>query len=109
MSIERHALLGSASLGNGQAHTEDGVGTELGLVGSAIKVVEELVNLGLVLDVDVLLDDRGSDDSVDVLDGLENTLASPVSLVAVAELASLVLAYPTTAVSSRCLQLAEDI
>ena len=99
MSVERHALLGSASLGDGQAHTEDGVGTKLGLVGGAIEVIEELVDLGLVLDVDVLLDDRGSDDLVDVLDSLENTLASPMGLVAVAELASLVLAYPATAVS----------
>jgi hypothetical protein len=99
VSVERHALLGSASLGDGQAHTEDGVGTKLGLVGGAIEVIEELVDLGLVLDVDVLLDDRGSDDLVDVLDSLENTLASPMGLVAVAELASLVLAYPATAVS----------
>ena len=99
VGIEGHALLGGTGLGDSQAHTEDGVGTKLGLVGSAIKVVEELVDLGLVLDVDVLLDDRGSDDLVDVLDSLENTLASPMGLVAVAELASLVLAYPATAVS----------
>ena len=101
MGVERHALLGGASLGDGQAHTQNGVGTELGLVGSAIEVVEELVDLGLVLDVDVLLDDRGSDDRVDVLDGLEDALAGPLGLVAVAELASLVLAYTTNTVSSR--------
>lgn len=103
MGVEGHALLGSASLGDGQAHTEDGVGTKLGLVGGAIEVIEELVDLGLVLDIDVLLDDRGSDDRVDVLDSLQDTLASPLGLVAIAELASLVLAYITNTVSSRSL------
>jgi hypothetical protein len=92
VGVERHGLLGSAGLGNGQAHTKDGVGTKLGLVGGAIEVDQELVNLGLVLDIDVLLDDGGADDLVDILDGLEDALAAPLGLVAVAELASLVLA-----------------
>lgn len=98
--VERDALLGGARLGNGQADTEDGIGTELGLVGSAIQVNQELVDLGLVLDVDVLLDDRRGDDLVDVLDSLENALATPLGLVAVAELASLVLACTRGMVSS---------
>lgn len=91
-SLRRRAshLLGSAGLGNSQADTKDGVGAELGLVGGPIKVVEELVNLGLVLDVNRLLDQGGGDDGVDVLDGLGDTLAEPLGLVAVAELASLV-------------------
>jgi hypothetical protein len=92
VGVEGHTLLGSAGLGNGQAHTKNGVGTKLGLVGGTIEVDQELVDLGLVLDVNVLLDDRGSNDLVDVLDGLEDALAGPLGLVTVAELASLVLA-----------------
>ena len=92
VSIEGNILLGGTGLGDGERDTEDGVGAELGLVGGAIEVDEELVNLGLVLDVNVLLDESGADDLVHVLDGLENTLASPLGLVTIAELASLVLA-----------------
>lgn len=101
MGIERHLLLSSTGLGNGQADTKDGVGTKLGLVGGSIEVNQELVDLGLVLDIDALLDERGADDLVDILDGLEDALAAPLGLVAVAELASLVLAYTTNTVSSR--------
>ena len=86
-------LLGGTGLGNGQGDTEDGVGAKLGLVGGTIEVDEELVNLGLVLDVDVGLDQLRADDGVDVLDGLGDTLAGPLGLVTIAELASLVLAY----------------
>jgi len=91
MGIEGDAFLSSAGLGNGQADSEDGVGAKLGLVGGSVEVDQELVDLGLVLDVDALLDDRGSDDIVDVGNSLENTLASPLGLVTVAELTSLVL------------------
>lgn len=84
-------LLSSTSLGNSQADTEDGVGAKLGLVGGAIEAVEELIDLGLVLDVDALLDQGRGNDSVDILDGLGDTLATPLGLVAVTELASLVL------------------
>lgn len=92
MSIERNALLGSTSLSNGQADAEDGVGAELGLVGSAVELEQDVVDGLLVLDVDVLLNQRGADDLVHVLDGLEDALAAPLGLVAIAELASLVLA-----------------
>lgn len=86
-------LLGSTGLGNGQRDTEDGVGAKLGLVGGGIEVDEELVNLGLVLDVNVGLDQLRANDGVDVLDGLGDTLAGPLGLVTIAELASLVLAW----------------
>lgn len=86
-------LLSSTSLGDGQRDTEDGVGTKLGLVGSAIEAVEELVDLGLVLDIDALLDQSGADDSVDVLNGLGDTLATPLGLISIAELTGLVLTY----------------
>jgi len=91
VSVQRDTLLSSTSLGNSQGNTEDGIGTELGLVGSTVKSVEELVDLGLVLDIDTLLDQSGTNGGVDVLDSLENTLAKPLGLVSVTELASLVL------------------
>lgn len=74
VSVERNTLLSSTSLCNGQGDTKDGIGTEVGLVGCAVELDEEFVNLGLVLDVDVFLDDGGSDGLVDVGDGLEDTL-----------------------------------
>lgn len=73
VSVEGDTLLSGASLGNSQGDTEDGVGTELALVGGSIELVQELVDLGLVLNIDVLLDEGGANDVVDVLDGLEDT------------------------------------
>lgn len=93
VSVERDTLLGRTSLSNGQGDTEDGVGTELGLVGGAVQLVQEFVDLGLVLDIEVLSDEGRADDLVDVLDGLLNTLSAPLGLVTIAKLASLVLAY----------------
>lgn len=75
MSVQWDTLLGSTGLSNGQTDTEDGVGTKLGLVGRAIELVQELVDLGLVLDVDVLLDESWSNDGVDILDGLGDAYA----------------------------------
>jgi len=73
VGVKGNTLLSGSSLGNSQGDTEDGVGTELALVGGSIELVQELINLGLVLDIDVLLDDGGGNDLVDVLDGVENT------------------------------------
>lgn len=88
----RTYLLSSTGLGNSQTDAENGVGTEVGLVGGSVKVNQELVDLGLVLDINVLLDESRADLGVDVLDGLEDTLATPLGLVTITELASLVLA-----------------
>jgi hypothetical protein len=85
-------LLSSTSLGNSQTDTENSVGTKLGLVVSAIKLVEELVDLGLVLDIKALLDQSRTNGLVDIGDGLGDTLATPLVLLTVTELASLVLA-----------------
>lgn len=84
-------LLGSTSLGNGQTDAQDGVGTQLSLVGSTIEAVEELVDLGLVLHINTLLDQSGTNDGVDVVDSLSDTLATPLGLIAITELAGLVL------------------
>jgi hypothetical protein len=86
-----HYLLSGTCLGNGQTDTEDGVGTELGLVGSTIKFVKECVDLGLVLDIDTLLDQGRGDDGVHILDGLGDTLTTPLLLVAIPKLARFVL------------------
>jgi hypothetical protein len=98
VGVEGDALLGGTGLGNSQADTEDGVGTELGLVRSSVELNQELVDLGLVNDIDVGLDKGRSDDLVDVLDSLENTLAAPLGLVTITELASLVLAYKSSCI-----------
>lgn len=73
MSVERDTLLSSSGLSDSQADTEDGIGTKVRLVGAAIELVEEFVNLGLVLDVEVFLDNGGADNLIDVLNGLEDT------------------------------------
>lgn len=73
VSVEGNTLLSGGSLGNGQRDTEDGVGTELALVGGTIELVQELVDLGLLLNIEVLLDEGGANDVVDVLDGIEDT------------------------------------
>lgn len=85
-------LLSGTSLGNGQRDTKDGVGAQLGLVGSAIKLDEEVINGLLVLDVNVLLDELRANDGVDVLNSLQDTLSAPLGLVSIAKLACLVLA-----------------
>ena len=110
VGVERDTLLGGGGLGHGHGDTEDGVGTNLGLVGRAIELVKESVDGGLVLDVKVLLDESRGNDLVDVGNGLGHTwssmselvpyavvhfscfltLASPLGLVTITELAGLV-------------------
>ena len=85
-------LLSGGSLGHSQRDTKNGVGTELALVGGSVKGVQESIDGGLVLDVEVGGDKGGGNDGVDVGNSLENTLSSPLGLVAVAKLDSLVLA-----------------
>lgn len=88
--VEGNAVLLSTGLGNGDGDTEDGVGTELGLVGGAVKLDEEVVDGLLVSDLEARLDELGSDDVVDVGNGLGDTLAHVRLLVAIPELVSLV-------------------
>ena len=107
MGIQRNTLLCSGSLCDSHTHAEDGIGTKLGLVlavetkstaamaGSivvysrSVELVQEGVYGRLVLDVDVLLDKGRGDDVVDVGDGLGDALATPLGLVSITELASL--------------------
>ena len=73
VSVERDTLLSSTSLGDSQADTQDGVGTQVVLVGGTIELVEELIDLGLVLDIQVLFDDGRANLVVDIGDGLQDT------------------------------------
>lgn len=88
--VEGYTLLGGCGLCDGHGDTENGVGTELLLVLGSIELVQERVNGGLVLDIDGLLDQSRGNDVVDVADSLGDTLAAPLGLVSIAELASLV-------------------
>lgn len=75
---EFHAhLLSGGSLGHGHGNTEDGVGSELTLVGGSIELDEEFVDGLLVGDWQAGLDEFGTEDLVDVLDGLGDTCKPP--------------------------------
>lgn len=109
VGVERDTLLSSTGLGDSQGDTENGVSSELGLVGGSIEVDEELVDLGLVLDIKVLLDQSRGNDGVDVLNSLGDTLASPLGLVTIAELAGLVLACSMGSISFRYFYLSAGV
>lgn len=68
--------MAGGGLGDSHRDTEDGVGTELALVGGTIEVDEELIDLLLVGDVELGLDELGGDNVVDVGDGLGDTCTS---------------------------------
>lgn len=63
------------------------------LVEAQVKVDEELVNFLLVLDIDVLGDQFGGNDVVDVRNGLGDSLSEPLILLSITELNSLVLSW----------------
>ena len=71
-------LLSGSGLGNGHGDGKDGVGAELGLVGGAVKLDHEVVNLLLRGDGELGLDQGGGNDRVDIVDGLEDTYKSDV-------------------------------
>ena len=66
VDVERDALLSSGGLGDGHGDTEDGVGTELALVWCSVELTEELVDSGLVLDIDVGLQESWSNGLIDL-------------------------------------------
>ena len=84
-------LLSSTSLSNGQTDAENSIGTEFALVLSTIEAVEERIGLGLVLDINALLDQGRTNDGVDILHSLADALATPFGLITVAKLAGFVL------------------
>lgn len=80
-------LLRSSSLGDSQTHAQYGIGSQIALVLRSVKFDEELIDLGLILDVKVLLDELRTNDVVDILDGFQDALSSPLRLVAVTKFA----------------------
>jgi hypothetical protein len=81
VSVERDSLLSSTSLGNSQTDTEDRIGAKVGLVGCAIKLDEKFVHFGLVLDIDVGLDDGRGNDVVNVRNSLQDTYGRQTRVV----------------------------
>jgi len=80
--VQRQARrLGSGARG-GQRHAQDGVGTELGLVGGTVRGNQRGIDGALVEGVEA--HDGVSALVVDVLDGLRNALAQVAALVAIA-------------------------
>jgi hypothetical protein len=84
VAVERHAIGRGRRVGCGERHAQDGVGTELALVGRAVQGYERSIEAGLVGRIHAK--DLGSDDVADVGDGLLHTLATEASLVTVAQL-----------------------
>lgn len=76
VGVEGDTLLSSTGLGNGQTDTEDGVGTKFRLVLGSVEFDQEVIDLGLVLDVDIFLDDGGTNDFIDILDGVQYTYSN---------------------------------
>ena len=83
--IQRQACRLGSGAGNGQRHAQDGVGTELGLVGGTVRGNQRGIDGALVEGVEA--HDGVSALVVDVLDGLRDTLTQIAALVAVAQLA----------------------
>ncbi len=77
-------------VGRGKGDAEDGVGTDVGLVGRAVDLEHQLVDRGLLGGVES--DEFGSEFLIDGLDGLEDAFAEVARLVAVAEFPGFVLA-----------------
>lgn len=71
--VERDTLLSGSGLRDGDGYTEDGVSTELALVGGTVELDQEVIDLLLLGDLEASLKDGGCDDVVDVSNGLEDT------------------------------------
>ena len=85
--VQRQARRLGSGAGNGQRHAQDGVGTELGLVGGTVRGNQRGIDGTLVEGVEA--GDGIGALVVDVLDGLRDALAQIAALVAIAQLASL--------------------
>ena len=88
--VQGDTLLGGTGLADGHRDTEDGVGSQLALVGGSVELDEEVVDLLLLSDLETRPDEGLGDDVVDVRDGLGDTLAHVGGLVTIPELDGLV-------------------
>ena len=84
-------LRSSTCLGHSQAHAQDSVCAQVGLVLRPVELDQEVVNGRLILHVDTLLDKLGANCIVYILDSFRHTFSSPLRFVPVAEFASLML------------------
>merc|ERR1719411_833419 len=89
VTVKRNSLMSCSSLAHSHADTEDGVGSQLVLVVSAVQAQHELVDLLLLDGVHALGDDLRGDHVVDVVHSLLDSLAMP-SVGLVPQLKSLV-------------------
>ena len=74
--VEGDLLLSSGGLSGSDGNTEDGVGTELALVGGSVEFDQEIVDILLLQDGESGFDKSWCNDIVDVRDGLGNTCDS---------------------------------
>mmetsp|Transcript_22761 Transcript_22761/g.35650 ORF Transcript_22761/g.35650 Transcript_22761/m.35650 type:complete len:325 (-) Transcript_22761:275-1249(-) len=88
MLVERHALGSGTSLGSGHGNGQDGVGSEVVLVGAAVQVGHLLVDGRLVSGVHAL--EGRSDPLINILASLLHSLSEVPPLVSVTELAGLI-------------------
>jgi len=73
VNVERDTLITSSSLGNSERDTEDGVSTELTLVGGTIELDEKLINSLLFGNGDLGINELRANDIVNIGNSLEDT------------------------------------
>src|SRR3954463_4427555 len=83
VTVQRHVERVRGRLGAGERHAEDGGGAQPALVRRAVEVDHDLVELGLLLDIEAA--QRLEDLAVDGADCLGDALAEIAGLVAVAQ------------------------
>jgi hypothetical protein len=88
VAVQWHAVRLGGRFRDGERDREDGVGPQAGLVGRAVQLDHEVVELDLVGRVHAA---EGVEDfALDVVDGVQHALATEAQLVAVAQLHRLV-------------------
>ncbi len=83
VAIKWHTLGSSSSFADGKRDSKDGVGTQAALVIRAVKLDQGIIDGLLVEGVEP--DDSRSKNSVDVVDGIQDTFAQVASLIAIAK------------------------
>jgi hypothetical protein len=73
VNVKRDTLITSSSLTNSERNTQNGVSTEVALVGSTIELDKEIINGLLFSNGNLGINQSGADDVVDVSNGLKNT------------------------------------
>ena len=70
-------LLRRSRLSNSQTYAQNGIGTKIRLIFGPVKLNEKFINLGLVLDIKILLDELGANSVVNILHGFQDTFSAP--------------------------------